>query len=101
MDILLLYLRRDPLGWSQSLFGYFKGMENLLRGLMLLLVLPLFKKKLHVRDTTVVIGGILSKVVGLVLMGLATQTWLVFLGKHYQCYFVNGSSNTCFVFLGK
>ncbi|XP_076464411.1 proton-coupled folate transporter-like [Babylonia areolata] len=78
LDILLLFLRREPLAWSQTLFGYFKGLENLLRGLVLMVALPLLKRKLRVRDTSLVLGGLVSKVAGLVLLGLATHTWMVF-----------------------
>ncbi|KAL8619698.1 hypothetical protein ACOMHN_025784 [Nucella lapillus] len=78
IDILLLFLRREPLAWSQTLFGYFKGLDNLLRGLVLLIALPLLKKKLRVRDTSLALGGVMSKVVGLVLLGLSTQSWMVF-----------------------
>ncbi|KAK7471504.1 hypothetical protein BaRGS_00035843 [Batillaria attramentaria] len=78
LDILLLFLRREPLGWSQSLYGYFKGVENLLRGLVLILALPLLKRKAHVRDTSLAMAGMVSKIVGLVLLSLATQTWIVF-----------------------
>lgn len=84
LDILLLYLRLEPLAWSQTLFGYFKGVENLLQGLMLILVLPFLKRKLRVCDTFLVMGGILSKVVGLAVMGLANTTWLVFAGESFH-----------------
>ena len=84
LDILLLYLRLEPLAWSQTLFGYFKGMENLLRGLVLIFVLPLLKQKLKARDTSVVMGGVMSKVLGLALMGLSTTTWMVFAGEFFR-----------------
>lgn len=65
------------------MFGYFKGAENLLKGLMLVVVLPILKKKLHVRDTAIVMGGAMSKVAGLIILGIATKTWIVFIGRHY------------------
>lgn len=79
LDILLLFLRREPLSWPQSMYGYYKGMENLLRGLVLVTVLPLLKKKMKTRDTSLAMAGMASKSMGLILLGVANQTWIVFL----------------------
>ncbi|XP_046571893.1 proton-coupled folate transporter-like [Haliotis rubra] len=76
IDVLLLYTRRPPLSWSQTTFGYFKGLENFTRSLTLVTVLPLCRK---MRDTTVGLWGLASKIIGLVVLGLSTKTWLTFL----------------------
>ncbi|XP_048259591.1 solute carrier family 46 member 3-like isoform X2 [Haliotis rufescens] len=75
-DVLLLYTRRAPLSWSQTTFGYYKGLENFTRGLTLVTVMPLCRK---MRDTTLGLWGLASKIIGLVVMGFSTQTWLLFL----------------------
>ncbi|XP_046577627.1 proton-coupled folate transporter-like [Haliotis rubra] len=75
-DVLLLYTRRAPLSWSQTTLGYYQGLENLLRSLMLITVLPLCRK---LRNTTVALWGFTSKIIGLVVLGLSKQTWQVFL----------------------
>ncbi|XP_046577633.1 solute carrier family 46 member 3-like [Haliotis rubra] len=75
-DVLLLYTRRAPLSWSQTTLGYYQGLENFLRSLMLVTVLPLCRK---MRNTTIAIWGLTSKIIGLVVLGLSKRTWQVFL----------------------
>ncbi|XP_064601912.1 lysosomal proton-coupled steroid conjugate and bile acid symporter SLC46A3-like [Liolophura sinensis] len=78
MDILLLFVRHSPLSWSYGLYGYLQGLHNGLRSLLLLSLLPLLKK-IGLRDSTLVLTGLVSKVAGLVLLGLSSKTWMVFL----------------------
>ncbi|XP_046577628.1 solute carrier family 46 member 3-like [Haliotis rubra] len=75
-DVLLLYTRRAPLSWSQTTLGYYQGLENFLRSLMLVTVLPLCRK---MRNTTLGLWGLTSKGIGLVLLGLSKRTWHAFL----------------------
>ncbi|XP_048259081.1 solute carrier family 46 member 3-like isoform X7 [Haliotis rufescens] len=75
-DVLLLYTRRAPLSWSQTMFGYYKGLENFTRSLTLVTVMPLCRK---MRDTTLGLWGLASKIIGLVVMGFSETTWLLFL----------------------
>ncbi|XP_067681637.1 lysosomal proton-coupled steroid conjugate and bile acid symporter SLC46A3-like [Haliotis asinina] len=75
-DVLLLYTRRAPLSWSQTTLGYYQGLENFLRSLMLVSVLPLCRK---LRNTTIALWGFTSKIIGLVVLGLSKRTWEVFL----------------------
>ncbi|XP_070178969.1 proton-coupled folate transporter-like [Littorina saxatilis] len=84
-DILLLYLKRSPRSWSYTTYGYFKGSENFTRGAAVLLLLPLFKKKTSVRDTTLILAGLVSKMAALVLLGLAKETWAIFLVVGVAC----------------
>ncbi|CAL1533734.1 unnamed protein product [Lymnaea stagnalis] len=78
-DILYLYLKRSPRSFTSTEYGYFKGTENFTRSLALLTILPLLKHRFHLRDSTVVIVGIVSKACGLILLGLANNMLLVFL----------------------
>ncbi|XP_067681998.1 lysosomal proton-coupled steroid conjugate and bile acid symporter SLC46A3-like [Haliotis asinina] len=75
-DVILLFTRRAPLSWSQTTLGYYQGLENFLRSLMLFTVLPLCRK---LRNTTLSLWGLASKVIGLVVLGLSKRTWQVFL----------------------
>ncbi|ESO94309.1 hypothetical protein LOTGIDRAFT_232543 [Lottia gigantea] len=65
-DVMFLYVTRAPLSWSRTLYGYFKGSENFLRGAMLLTVLPVLKFRFHLRDTSIIIIGLISKFVGFI-----------------------------------
>lgn len=85
MDTLLLFVSHSPLSWSYSLYGYLQGLHNGLRGLLLISLLPLLKK-VGFRDSTLVLTGLVSKVAGLVLLGLSSKTWMVFLGIYgHRC----------------
>ncbi|XP_046567061.1 solute carrier family 46 member 3-like, partial [Haliotis rubra] len=75
-DVLLLYTRRAPLSWSQTTLGYYQGLENLLRSIMMFTVLPLCRK---LRNTTLSLWGFTSKIIGLVVLGLSKRTWQVFI----------------------
>ncbi|XP_076450271.1 uncharacterized protein LOC143286547 [Babylonia areolata] len=79
MGIRLLYLKRSPRNWSYTTYGYFQGSGSFVRGAAVLLLLPLLKKMASPRDTTLILAGLVSKVAGLVLLGLATETWTIFL----------------------
>ncbi|XP_071081154.1 lysosomal proton-coupled steroid conjugate and bile acid symporter SLC46A3-like [Haliotis cracherodii] len=76
IDVLFLYTRRAPLSWTPTTFGYYKGLENFTRSLTLVIVLPLCRT---MRDTTLGLWGLASKIIGLVMIGLSPWTWLVFL----------------------
>ncbi|XP_067681839.1 lysosomal proton-coupled steroid conjugate and bile acid symporter SLC46A3-like [Haliotis asinina] len=75
-DILLLFTRLAPLSWSQTMLGYYQGLETFARSLMLVTVLPLCRR---FRNTTVGFWGLISKVIGLVVLGFSKRTWQVFL----------------------
>ncbi|KAL8569115.1 hypothetical protein ACOMHN_055031 [Nucella lapillus] len=84
-DILLLYLKRSPRNWSYTAYGYFKGAENFTRGAAVLLLLPLLKKMASPRDTTLIMAGLVSKIAGLILLGLAKESWTIFLVVAVAC----------------
>ncbi|XP_012935892.1 proton-coupled folate transporter isoform X2 [Aplysia californica] len=78
MDIALLYLKEN-LNFSQTLFGYFKGLDNFLRGITLITVLPLVKRFTSIRDLPLVLVGFISFAVNFVVLGVASTQWMVFL----------------------
>ncbi|XP_067681740.1 proton-coupled folate transporter-like [Haliotis asinina] len=76
IDVLFLYTRRAPLSWSSTMFGYYKGLENFTRSIVLVTVLPLCRK---MRDTSLGLWGLASKIIGLIIIGISQWTWLLFL----------------------
>ena len=80
MDISLLYLR-ESLGFSQTMYGYVKGLDNFMRFSTLVLILPFVKKLTTVKDLPLVIFGLLSYAADFAITGLAQTKWLIFLGK--------------------
>ncbi|PVD36316.1 hypothetical protein C0Q70_03295 [Pomacea canaliculata] len=78
-DVLYLFLVRSPRSFSKTKYGYFSGAQNFTRAVAVLLLLPLLKTFTQLRDTTLIMAGIVSKVAGLVVLGLAKEQWLVFI----------------------
>ncbi|KAK7501898.1 hypothetical protein BaRGS_00006984 [Batillaria attramentaria] len=78
-DISLLYLKRAPRNWSYTTYGYFSGATHCTRGAAVLLLLPLLKRVTSLKDTVLIMAGLVSKMAALIILGLATQDWLIFL----------------------
>ncbi|CAL1533733.1 unnamed protein product [Lymnaea stagnalis] len=79
MDIAMLYLK-EVLNFSQTLFGYLKGLDNFLRGLILLTFLPLVRKYTKVKNLQLVMLGLLSYAAGFITIGAGRAKWVIFLG---------------------
>ncbi|GFR57512.1 proton-coupled folate transporter-like [Elysia marginata] len=82
-DILFLYLKRSPRSFTRAQYGYFKGSENFTRSLALVTLLPLLKRKLSFRDSTIIIIGLIFKTMTLVTLGVADSLLVVFLGLRF------------------
>ncbi|KAK3702648.1 hypothetical protein RRG08_042636 [Elysia crispata] len=78
-DILFLYLKRSPRSFTRAQYGYFKGSENFTRSLALVTLLPLLKRKLGFRDSTIIIIGLIFKTGTLLTLGVAKSLVVVFL----------------------
>lgn len=80
MDVVILFALRDPLCWSMKIIGYFLALKVFLNGISSLFVLPLLSAML-VSDAVIILVGLISGAVSLIVMGLATKTWMMFIGK--------------------
>lgn len=78
-DVVFLYTMGEPLCWSTKIIGYFLALKVFCNGIASLFVLPLMVA-LHFSDTLIVLIGLASGGVGLVMMGVATKTWIMFVG---------------------
>ncbi|GFO12033.1 proton-coupled folate transporter [Plakobranchus ocellatus] len=78
-NILYLYLKRPPRSFTRAQYGYFKGSENFTRSLALFTLLPLLRRKLHFRNSTIIIIGLIFKTGTLITLGLADSLVVVFL----------------------
>ncbi|XP_013421394.1 solute carrier family 46 member 3 [Lingula anatina] len=78
-DISLLFLRYSIPNWTLTLYGIYTGLKNALQMLGLLVILPLFKRFLALEDTSLVIIGQVSSVLGQVLLAFSNTVWMVML----------------------
>ena len=82
-DTVILYSLGSPLCWKSDFIGYFLALKVFFNGVVTLFVLPLLTLA-GFADTTIILVGLVSGAAGLVLMGFASKTWIMFLGI-FQC----------------
>ena len=82
-DTVILFALGSPLCWGTALIGYFLAAKVFMNGLATLFLLPLLSL-LGVGDSLLVAGGLVAGGAALVLMGLATHTWMMFLGVSWS-----------------
>ena len=90
-DTVILYTLGEPLCWSYNLVGYFLAASVFLNGIVSLFVLPLLTW-MKVQDTSIVLVGLVAGAGGLVVMSMASKSWLMFLGEFYAYPF---STHVC------
>ena len=106
--VAYLYLKRQPLSWSQSMYGGWEGFRNVITGTGSLIILPLIKRYSAVPDTIILGLALLSTGASMILIGLSKVTVMVFLGKlvflskyltlyTYMKYFVERTSGMKFL----
>jgi MFS family permease len=78
-NLLFLYVRNRPLVWDSSLYAYFSGIKFGVSGLALCL-LPLIQVYYfpNICDTFIAIIGLFSRTCGLIMIGFANNTILMF-----------------------
>ena len=79
-DVVVLFTLGKPLCWSSDNIGYFLSLKVALNGFASLFLLPLLSKCL--KDTVIVVIGLLSGTVALVVLGLSYYSWIILTGKN-------------------
>ena len=80
LDVVVLYVYDWPLCWSSDRLGYFMALKMGTNGVSTLLLLPLMKLS-GLSDFSVIYLGLIFGTGSLVLMGLASHTWIMYLGE--------------------
>lgn len=78
--VITLFLLHRPLAWSPLYIGCYLGLSEFVRGLVLVVVLPLLLSA-GVHDGTIVSLSIVMTVAMNVTLGFVDRTWQAFLGK--------------------
>jgi MFS family permease len=79
-DIVILYTIGEPLCWASDMIGYFLALKLFFNGISLLIILPILLA-IGLSDTVILSLGLISGSSALVIMGLSTHTWMMFLGE--------------------
>ena len=77
---MTLYLLHPPLVWSPLYIGGFLGMTEFLRGLVLVVGLPILLS-VGIHDGTIICLSTMMAVAVNITLGFAEATWHVFLGE--------------------
>lgn len=85
VDITLLFTEKSPLRWRKSLYGYLLATDYAMLGLASALLLPGLILVMHLGDATLVVTGVLFKIIRLVVLAFSTETWMVFLSVVVGC----------------
>ena len=80
LDIAFLYMKDTPLKVPFQTFSFWFGARYGLSSLALLIILPLLKK-LNLSDAFVCMIGLISKMAGLIVLGLIRSKEMIFLGN--------------------
>ena len=79
-DVVILYTIGEPLCWASDFIGYFLALKLFFNGISLLVILPILLA-IGLSDTVIISLGLISGSSALVIMGLSTHTWMMFLGE--------------------
>lgn len=78
-DIAVLYSIGKPLCWEPDIIGYFLASKVFFNGLASVFILPILLA-LHLNDAIITLVGLIAGAASLILMGVATKTWIMFIG---------------------
>lgn len=81
-DITVIYSKHSPRNFSPSLIGYLFAEVLFLKGVGVVLGIPLMIKILHWSDLTIAITGAFTSICLYIFLGLATNKWMMFVGKY-------------------
>ncbi len=76
-----LYLCKQPLSWSPTLYGIFIFYALTVTAIGQVVIIPVFRNRLRMRETTIVLCAIVSAAAGMTLFAFCVYTWMVFLGE--------------------
>jgi MFS family permease len=79
LDVAYLFARGDPLRWTYQIYSYYFGFKYGLGTIVLLVGMPLIQHFM-LRDSTICILGIFSRMAGLIMYALSTNTTIAFFG---------------------
>jgi len=81
-DITAIYSKHSPRNFSPSQIGYFFAEVLFLKGIGVVLGIPLMNKILNWSDLTIVITGAFTSICLYIFLGLASNKWMMFVGKY-------------------
>ncbi len=85
-----VFLIHPPLSFNQTQYGYFRGVHEACSAVALLLAIPLFTKRLRLSDTGLLLLGLISCMLGEVILGFSATPSLVYVGTYKSFCGISG-----------
>ena len=84
-DITALYCKRSPRNFSPALIGYFFAEVSFMKGIGVVLVIPLLNKIPEWTDLTIAITGAVVSIGFYIFLAFASNKWMMFVGELNVC----------------
>jgi len=84
-DITALYCKRRPRNFSPALIGYFFAEVLFMKGIGVVLVIPLLNKIPEWTDLTIAITGAAVSIGFYIFLAFASNKWMMFVGEFNVC----------------
>ena len=68
--------------WSQTTYGIYRAGESLFQGVALLVLLPVLRNYYNVNDTSIIIAGLVSRIVSAGILAVAKESWHLYISKY-------------------
>ena len=86
MDLLVLFSKHSPLSWDAFTIGFFMALKNILKGAVLIAVLPLLfwcigKERAIHKDLVLAQIGVMSTMLSFVNVAFARNTRVMMMGE--------------------
>ena len=81
MTLGYLYVRKQPLSWSNTLYGIWASYTLFVGSLGVVTILPLLKNRLHMRETTILFLALVSMSASCAMFAFSVNTWMAFGGR--------------------
>lgn len=80
--ISYLYLKHPPLAFTQTQYGFYTGYRMLVACICTLVAVPIAKERFKISDSILYPIAIGSFAVDMLIMGLSSSSWMIWLGKY-------------------
>lgn len=85
LDATLLFTEAAPLSWRKSMYGYLLAADYALLGAATLVLLPLLIRFFHLSDVTLLLIGVVFRVIRLLVLAFSRSTFEVYLSVIVGC----------------
>ena len=77
----IIYSKSSPISFSPEMIGYYLAAGMAIRGVGVVVGIPIMTRVFHLTDYTIAIIGMMFWLVMFVFTGFASSLWMMFVGK--------------------